>query len=288
MIRSMTGFARSETTGEQGSLTWELRSVNHRYLEIGLRLPEPLRDLEGAVRERIQQRLGRGKLDASLRYAAPATANAELALDEDRAKAVIHACALLEGWMSNAARTQAIEVLAWPGVVREAERDLTAVREQALGLLDQALEQMIEARGREGAHLRDLLLARAEGITVLVERIRERRPQVVQGLREKLLARIAELKVDVDAGRLEQEIAIQAQRLDVAEELDRLDGHVKELAATLDRDEPIGRRLDFLMQEFNREANTLSSKSNDLDTTRAAVELKVLIEQMREQVQNLE
>ena len=288
MIRSMTAFARRETQGDWGSLTWELRSVNHRYLEPSLRLPEEFRAQENAMRERVQARLGRGKIECNLRYQPAAAAESEVVVNMALARAVIQACEQIEQAMSNAQRQSAIDVLRWPGVAQEAERDIEPVREAALALLDEALDELVESREREGARLKAIIEERAAGIGGIVADVRARRPEVMQGVREKLLGRIQDLGVEADPNRLEQELAIIAQKLDVDEELDRLDSHLKELAEALSRDEPVGRRLDFLMQEFNREANTLGSKSNDAQTTQAAVELKVLIEQMREQVQNIE
>ena len=288
MLRSMTAFARREAQGDWGTLVWEIRSVNHRYLEPGLRLPEEFRALENAVRERLQARLGRGKIECGLRYQPGSGAVSTVDVNMALAQAVIEACERIEKEMSNAQRQSAIDILRWPGVAREAERDLAPVHEAALGLLEQALDELVESREREGARLQAIIEERAAAIGGIVAEVRARRVEVMQGVRDKLLARIQDLGVQADPGRLEQELAIIAQRLDVDEELDRLDSHLKELAATLARDEPVGRRLDFLMQEFNREANTLGAKANDTRTTRAAVELKVLIEQMREQVQNIE
>jgi len=288
MLRSMTAFARREAQGDWGTLVWEIRSVNHRYLEPGLRLPEEFRAQENAVRERLQARLGRGKIECGLRYQAGSGAVSTVDVNLELARAVIEACDRIEKEMSNAQRQSAIDILRWPGVAREAERDMAPVQEAALGLLEQALDELVESREREGARLQAIIEERAAAIGGIVTEVRARRVEVMQGVRDKLLARIQDLGVEADPGRLEQELAIIAQRLDVDEELDRLDSHLKELAATLARDEPVGRRLDFLMQEFNREANTLGSKANDTRTTQAAVELKVLIEQMREQVQNIE
>jgi uncharacterized protein (TIGR00255 family) len=288
MIRSMTAFARSERQGDWGTITWELRSVNHRYLDVFFRLPDEFRALEAQCRERVQQRLGRGKVECSLRYQPSGVVPGELDLDEAAAGAVVVACERIEKLMNNPARLTAIEVLRWPGVVREQRPELEALRAEALSLLDAALAELRATREREGERLREVLEQRCAGITEIVARVRERRPQVMQGLREKLMARIESLDVTPDPGRLEQELAIVAQRLDVDEELDRLDTHLAEVVDVLKRKEPVGRRLDFLMQEFNREANTLGSKANDVETTQAAVDLKVLIEQMREQVQNIE
>jgi uncharacterized protein (TIGR00255 family) len=288
MIHSMTGFARREAEGPQGTLAWELKSVNHRYLEVSLRLPEAFRALESAVRERVQGRLNRGKVEVSLRYQPPTGGEAGLEVNEPLAKRLIEVCCEVEHWMMNSARITALEILRWPGVMREPAPDMDTLQGQALGLLDDALDELAATRAREGERLREAIETRCRTVGERVAQVRGRRPKVVEALREKWRTRIAELGVDMDPGRLEQELALQAQRLDVDEELDRLDGHLEEVALILDRDEPVGRRLDFLMQEFNREANTLGSKSNDMETTRAAVELKVLIEQMREQVQNVE
>ncbi|MBK1673728.1 YicC family protein [Ectothiorhodospira shaposhnikovii] len=288
MIRSMTGFARCESSGDVGTLAWELRSVNHRYLDVSTRLPEELRSLEGPVRERVTARLGRGKVECTLRFRKADSADNTLEINDDLAKELITTAVKVEHWMMNAARMSAMEILRWPGVVRQSEPDLQPVHAAALSLLDQALEALIDHRAREGAHIHGLLESRCRAIGEQVAQVRARRPEVVTALRERLRTRIGELGVDLEPGRLEQELALQAQKLDVAEELDRLDGHVKEVLACLRRDEPVGRRLDFLMQEFNREANTLGSKANDMETTQASVELKVLIEQMREQIQNIE
>lgn len=288
MIRSMTAFARAERQGEWGTLVWELRSVNHRYLEIGLRMPEELRAAETRFRERIQARLGRGKVDCGLRYRPAENVGERIEYDEAYAKAVIDTCERVEKIITNPARLSVIDVLRWPGVMREPEQDFEPVREAAASLLDEALDELVQTREREGARLEEIIAQRLDGVAGLVQQVRARRPEVLEGIREKMRSRLQALDVEADPGRLEQELALVAQRLDVDEELDRLQTHVDESRAVLGRDEPVGRRLDFLMQEFNREANTLSSKSNDSETTQAAVELKVLIEQMREQVQNIE
>lgn len=288
MIRSMTAFARREREGDWGQLAWELRSVNHRYLEVHPRLPEELRSLEPMVRERLAERLGRGKVECSLRFASAAGATAEVTLNTAYADQVVAACEALRARMSESAAPSPEALLALPGVLRESARDLAPVAEAASALLDEALDDLLATREREGARLDAILRERAEGVAVLAREVRERRVAVNQGVRDRLRQRIEDLGVSADEGRLEQEVAIIAQRLDVDEELERLLAHVEEVVSVLGRDEPIGRRLDFLMQELNREANTLGSKSSDAQTTRAAVDMKVLIEQMREQVQNLE
>lgn len=288
MIRSMTAFARRERQEEWGLLVWELRSVNHRYLEVSLRLPEELRAQENLFRERVQARLGRGKVECSLRFQPGVGAGGAVQVNEALARSLIEACERVEKLMTNAARLSAMDVLRWPGVSMETKPDLEPVQGAAMALLEEALNELVATREREGARLKEAIEQRLQAVAGLVRQVRERRPEVLAAIREKLLTRIQTLGLEPDSGRLEQELAIVAQRLDVEEELDRLQTHLQETADVLRRDEPVGRRLDFLMQEFNREANTLSSKANDAQTTQAAVELKVLIEQMREQVQNIE
>ncbi len=287
MIYSMTGFARVEKQSDVGALVLELRSVNHRYLDISFRMPEELRAFETQLRERLQQKLARGKIECNLRYE-PSSGTTEVLVNEDAVRALLDAVKKTEDIMSNAARISALEILRWPGVIQEPSPDENALAALLLETVDEGLERLLEMRAREGRRMAELLRHRLDGIEIIAAKVRRRRPEVVAAMREKLEARLAQLDVDADPGRLEQEMAMIAQKLDVDEELDRLDAHVKAAREVLDRDEPVGRRLDFLMQEFNREANTLGSKSADAETTEAAVELKVLIEQMREQVQNIE
>jgi uncharacterized protein (TIGR00255 family) len=288
MIRSMTAFARA--CGEQAgaALTWELRSVNHRYLETFVRLPEELRGLEPVVRERVTARLGRGKLECMLRVNWSASQAAAIQLDYSRLKALLYVCREIETRTMEATSPGVMELLRWPGVVCEPEPDTGAVQEQALVLLEQALDELTATREREGEQINALLTARLDAIAGQISRVRQCLPEIQQKVRSKLQARLAELATRADNDRLEQELVLLAQKMDVDEELQRLEGHVAETRRVLVRDEPVGRRLDFLMQEFNREANTLGSKSADSETTAISVELKVLIEQMREQVQNVE
>ena len=288
MMRSMTAFARVSGEKAGAELTWELRSVNHRYLEIFIRLPDELRALEPLIRERVNARLGRGKLECVLRWRLAPQQETALELDPDRLKAVMDACREIETRSSEATSPGVMELLRWPGVVRDPEPETAPLQEFALELLGQALDELIATREREGEKIRGLLTTRLDGIDQQVKKVRERLPKVQIRIREKLQARLAELETRVDNDRVEQELVFLLQKMDVDEELDRLDGHVVETRRVLDSDEPVGRRLDFLMQEFNREANTLGSKSADSETTAASVELKVLIEQMREQVQNVE
>ncbi len=285
---SMTAFARSERLTEWGTLSWELRSVNHRYLEPSLRLPEALRVLEPKVRERLSARLDRGKLDGTLKFHAGERAVTTVSLNRPLAERLLAVAQELQSLTPQSTPVPLADILRWPGVVSEPEPDTGPLLAEALAGLDTALDDLIATRQREGQRIQQLLEQRCTTMADIVAQIRQRRPEVLAYQREKLLTRLADLKVEAEPSRLEQELALAAQRLDVDEELDRLDGHLNEVLAVLQRREPIGRRLDFLMQELNREANTLASKSADADTTRAAVDLKVLIEQMREQVQNIE
>jgi uncharacterized protein (TIGR00255 family) len=288
MIRSMTAYDRKEKAGDQGRLVWELRSVNHRFLDVYPRLPDELRQLEPLVRERVAARLARGKVECSLRFQPAPGVAAELEIDWLYTERLLSSCAAIAQQMSVAAPMTPLDLLRMPGVVRQAEPDLEPIAAAALELLDEALAGLVVSREREGGRLAELIRERADRIAVLAEQVRSRRQQVNAQVREKLLGRLRELNVAPDPQRLEQELVIIAQRMDVEEELERLATHVDEVLRALQRREPVGRRLDFLMQELNREANTLSSKSADAQTTAAAVDMKVLIEQMREQIQNIE
>ena len=290
MIRSMTGFARTERDAPWGSVAWELRSVNHRYLEISQRLPEDVRALEARFRQQVAARLKRGKVDCTLRVAWEAAGDRELALDLDLAERIADAATRIRARVGDLVMPAAIDLLRWPGVVREQERDLEPVAELAAAVLAQALDELEGAREREGARLATALAERCAAVSDLMGQVRDALPTIREGLRSRLLERLAGLDLETDPQRLEQELVIQLGKMDVDEEIDRLASHVAEVRRILSAgdDEANGRRLDFLMQEFNREANTLGSKSVDKETTRIAVELKVLIEQMREQVQNIE
>lgn len=288
MIRSMTAFARRESQNDWGTMTWELRSFNHRYLETSLRLPEVFRTLEPVVRERISQYVSRGKLECNLKYQPGSDAVATISLQRPLAERLLAVAAELEQIMGPGTGLSTIDVLRWPGVVSEPMPDLEPIKQALLSTLDEALAELVETREREGSRIDEMIRSRCQGMSEYVQQVRVRRPEVLAKLREKLMSRLNDLPQDADPGRLEQELMIVAQRLDVDEELDRLDAHLAEIQDVLKRKEAVGRRLDFLMQELNREANTLSSKSADTATTRASVELKVLIEQMREQVQNIE
>ena len=288
MIRSMTAFARASARGPHGELSWELRSVNHRYLELGLRLPDELRQLEPQVRERVAARVQRGKVDCTLRLQ-PGVGDAEtLTVNLRLADQLLDAAEQLRVRLPTSPEVTVMELLRWPGVLASAEQDLGPVRAAAATLLEQALDELVATREGEGERLAALLHQRCAAIAEQVDLARRRLPAVLDGVRDRLRQRLAEVSAELDPTRVEQELAMLAQRLDVDEELDRIDSHLSEVRAVLGRDGAIGRRLDFLMQELNREANTLGAKSADAQTTAISVELKVLIEQMREQVQNIE
>jgi uncharacterized protein (TIGR00255 family) len=287
MIRSMTGFARRERQFPWGLLAWELKTVNHRFLEMGCRLPEEFRVGEAEFRASVAASVRRGKVECSLHFR-PAVVTGAIEVDTELLASLTQRAQQIAAMAGTAARIDALELLRWPGVIRDGTRDHTPMIAAAHALLADALAELARFRDSEGCRLRDALEQRCAGILEFTGRVLDRLPEVRARMRAKLLERIAQLVSDVDHERLEQELAILAQRLDVDEEIDRLRGHVTEVRKTFAGQEPAGRRLDFLMQELNREANTLSSKSQDIETTRAAVDMKVLIEQMREQVQNIE
>jgi len=287
MTRSMTGFSRSQAQGEWGELVWEMRSVNHRYLDIHLRLPEALRSLEPAIREAVGKRLSRGKVDIGAKLVAADTTQT-IELDYDRLDALGVALAQVRERVIDCQAPDALRLLSFPGVQREPETNTDALNRDALAALEVALADMQQMREDEGNRLATMLRERAAQIAEYADAAAIRVPQARDSWHRKLRARLAELEVEADPARLEQELIFTAQKMDVAEEVDRLHSHVTALESALDKNEPIGRRLDFLMQEFNREANTLGSKSQDAELTAHAVEMKVLIEQMREQVQNIE
>jgi len=289
MIRSMTGFASLERQYEFGRLVWEMRSVNHRYLEFSIRLPEEFRVLEPAIRATIGRFLRRGKIDATLRYhPSPGAVSSQVELNRDVAAKMLGLHAELEELSGVGQDPDLADLLRWPGVVEEKLPDPAPLHKAALELLEQAVSQLQDGRSREGAQMARAVSERLDGIVEWTDKIRAWLPEIRTALREKMLQRVADLQQPLEPGRLEQEISFLAQKIDVDEELDRLDAHVEETRRALELEEPVGRRLDFLMQEFNRESNTLSSKSVDQRTSSAAVELKVLIEQIREQVQNVE
>lgn len=288
MIRSMTAFAREGQRGDAGELTWEIRSVNHRYLEPHLKLPEELRGLDPAVRQRLSAKLNRGKVDCALRFLPGAGNAGKLEIDHRMLEQLLVVADEIATRIGEPATPHVIDLMRWPGLLQEPPSDLDQVGAAAIELLDQALDALILVREQEGERLKALLLERCERVAALVQQVRARMPEVLEGVRTRLRERLAEVSEQLDAERLEQEMTLLAQRLDVDEEMDRLEVHLAEVRKALDSEVPVGRRLDFLMQELNREANTLGSKSSDAAITLVAVDMKVLIEQMREQVQNVE
>lgn len=287
MIRSMTAYARREIKGDWGSAAWELRSVNQRYLETYIRLPEQFRSLEPVVRERIRARLTRGKVECNLRFDLDPGAQSTLQLNEKLAKQLVEAAQWVK-MQSDEGEINPLEVLRWPGVMLAEEQDLDAISTELLLALETALDDFISARESEGAALKTMIEQRLDGVSAEVVKVRAQMPNILQWQRERLVSKLEDAQVQLENTRLEQELVLMAQRVDVAEELDRLEAHVKETHKIMKKEEAVGRRLDFMMQEFNRESNTLASKSINADITKSAIELKVLIEQMREQIQNIE
>lgn len=287
-MQGMTAFARREATTVRGVLSWELRTLNHRYLDLGLRLPEEFRALEMPARERIAARVRRGKVEGTLRLQSDVAAPPEFTLNIALLDKLLENLARVEDRMGNPARPASIELLKWPNMLQAVETDAGVLHAEALALLDEALDELDAVRAREGATIRELILQRCADIGAQAGRVQARMPEILDHHRARLRARLDELATGYDPGRLEQELLYITQKADVQEELDRLKAHLDEVVRVLDEQGPAGRRLDFLMQELNREANTLGSKSIDASTTRASVDIKVAIEQIREQVQNLE
>ncbi|EKO3924736.1 YicC family protein [Vibrio metschnikovii] len=288
MIYSMTAYARKEVKGDWGTAVWEIRSVNQRYLETYFRLPEQFRGLEPVLRERFRQRLARGKVECHLRYEANPAAKSELNINEALANQVIKAANQIMHMTGELSRINPFQIMQWPGVMETPEQDMDSINKALLAGFDEAIVEFINARGREGDNMKALIEQRLTAISEEVVKVRARMPEILQWQRERLLNKFEEAKIELDATRVEQELILLAQKSDVAEELDRLDSHIKEARNVLKKGGACGRKLDFMMQEFNRESNTLASKSISTDITASGVELKVLIEQMREQIQNIE
>jgi uncharacterized protein (TIGR00255 family) len=292
VLTSMTAFARVQESCDAGSLTWEIRSVNHRYLELGIKLPEDFKQLETDIRKLAAKYLERGKVDIGLRYKLDETSSAAIQLNDDLVRKLRHVEQSVLDIVHEGQKLSVADILSWPGVIAEQQKDLSPLISLALPSLENALKQLVETRETEGQALGEMLTTRCDQISEIVKQLRVHRPAMVSAMHEKWKAnlndKLQQWSESANESRLEQELAILAQKLDVDEELDRLDTHIIEVNKVLKREEAVGRRLDFLMQELNREANTLSSKSQDSVSTQWAVDLKVLIEQMREQVQNIE
>ena len=288
MTLSMTAFSRQQQEQEWGSLTWEIRSVNHRYLETSVRLPESLRALENGVREAVRKRLTRGKVECALRFQSEAKVSSDLHLNTKLIQQLVQANIEIEQITGTSISLNNMEVLRWPGVIEEQDFDKTSIEKQALSLFSAALDDLVATREREGAELQGFIQQRIVSVREIVVSIRNKMPEILAKQNQNILDRLADLQAELEPTRLEQEVSLLTQKADVEEELDRLDSHLNEVERVLGTKGQKGRRLDFLMQELNREANTLSSKSIVVETTLNAVELKVLIEQMREQIQNVE
>lgn len=287
MPHSMTAFARQTLEKDWGTASWEIRSVNHRFLEMSFRLPETARDIEMALRNQARQMLNRGKLDISLQLNLAKT-SAKVEIDLELTRQYIEAARQVESLLPQSAPLSALEILQWPGILQEAEVDMGAIKQELLTLFAATLRELVQGRAREGDKLKAIITAKLDAIGEEVQSVRQRMPQLIEAQRNKIVKKLQDVTESLDNDRLEQELTYIAQRADVEEEMDRLDTHISEFRRTLDQPEPIGRRLDFLLQELNREANTLASKSLAAETTQSAVELKVLIEQIREQIQNIE
>jgi uncharacterized protein (TIGR00255 family) len=283
----MTAYARREVKGEWGSASWELRSVNQRYLETYIRMPEQFRSLESVARERIRARLTRGKIECNLRFEPDTRTQTSLLLNEKLAKQLVEAAQWVK-MQSDEGEIDPVDILRWPGVMSAQEQDLDAIAAEIVMALDGALDDFIIARETEGQALKALIEQRLEGVSNEIVKVRTHMPEVMKWQRDRLTTKLEEADIQLENNRLEQELLLMAQRIDVAEELDRLEAHIKETYNILKKKEAVGRRLDFMMQEFNRESNTLGSKSINAEITNSAIELKVLIEQMREQIQNIE
>jgi len=288
MLHSMTGFARQSAETELGTLSWELRAVNHRYLDVSFRLPEELRPKEQAFKQLVSAALKRGKVDCALHFQRAAGRQGDMQLDGDLVELIGKRAAEVAAKVDNTAPINPVDVLRWPGVIVESEVDAEPLIAAASELLEKTLASMRDMRASEGERIAAMIESRCADIESIATSVRERMPEVLAAARARQAERIEKLDVEADPARLEVELALIAQKLDVDEEVDRLDSHLAEIRQALQSDEAVGRRLDFLMQELNREANTLGSKSADAETTKAAVDLKVLIEQMREQIQNIE
>tara|TARA_B100002019_G_scaffold276120_1_gene274640 strand:- start:68 stop:922 length:855 start_codon:yes stop_codon:yes gene_type:complete len=284
----MTAFSRQQLEHEWGSLTWEIRSVNHRYLEPSIRLPENFRSLENPIRKQLRDKLYRGKIECLLRFRTVEANQIDWQLNLDLISQLTKANLEINSNIGGDYKLSSLDILKWPGVISDQPIDEEIFNKEAMGLFEKALDDLMVVREREGASLRDAILKRIASIQRIIDSIQAKMPSIILKQKENLLNKLEDIKAEFEPTRLEQEITLLAQKADVDEELDRLNSHLQEAKRVLDSDGQIGRRLDFLMQELNREANTLSSKSIVVETTQSAVELKVLIEQMREQIQNIE
>ena len=288
MTASMTAFSRQEAVYDWGTISWEIRSVNQRYLEPSFRLPENFRELEFAFRDVLRKKINRGKLECQLRFQGIDKAATNLTINPSNAQALANAIETLGTWFKDLDPANPLDILQWPGILSDEGSDFEIIKKAVVELFNKSVDEMIQVRLREGAQLKEIIEQRLDAINAIVIEVQAKLPEIIAAQKQNLLDKLEAAKVDLDPMRVEAESVLLAQKADVAEELDRLATHTKEVRRQLQQKGPIGRRLDFLMQELNREANTLSSKSIVVETTQSAVELKVLIEQMREQIQNIE
>ncbi len=288
MTVSMTAYGRAEYRDALGQASCEIRSVNHRYLEMSVRLPEELRALEQMLRDRISAKLKRGKVDCNIRFELNAVSSDSIPVNQELLDKLIDTTEATAKKLADSAPVNPLELLRWPGVLDREVADQETITKVVYQIVDEALEAVVATRAREGEKIRSMILERCDKSNAIVNSVREKMPGIIESLRVKYQQRAKELVTEIDHDRLEQELVMLSQKMDVAEEMERLHAHISEVARVMDQSGPIGRRLDFLMQEMNREANTLGSKSAHLDTSNASVDLKVLIEQMREQIQNIE
>lgn len=287
-ISSMTGFARAQGQGNWGSVICELRSINHRYLELSVHLPDTLRPIENALREQIRAHIKRGKVECYIRYQHHDAKNTEMNVNLDLAKQLCKLNDTIAESLNNKAITNTMDIVRWPGVLQIEELDLEHIQDELIKVMEKALADLLAARAREGSELKKIFVDRLSAMEEELVKVKSHLPEIMGLQREKLSNRFLDAKLELDANRLEQEMVMIAQRIDVAEEIERLTTHITETHRVLKQGGAVGRRLDFLMQELHREANTLGAKSVNIETSRVSVELKVLIEQMREQVQNIE
>lgn len=288
MIQSMTAFARAQSQGSWGSVVCEIRTINHRYLELIVRVPETLHELEISMRECLRGMIKRGKVECILRYQPSDADGAQIIINSRLVKQLCEANEKITQMLKSQSVVNTMDILHWPGILQIAELDLETIEDEVLKLLKTCLKELIAARQREGEELRTLFFQRLDSMKEELSKVKQRMPMVLAQQRERLINRFRDAKIELDSNRLEQEIVLFVQKIDISEEMERIDAHISEVRRILKQGGVAGRRLDFLMQELNREANTLGAKSVDVDITRVSVELKVLIEQMREQVQNVE
>ena len=284
----MTAYGRVENSEGQNSISCEIRSVNHRYSEISIRLPEELRPLEQKIRDHISGKIKRGKIECNIRIEKHNAYNEALSINQDLLKNIVEAAKKINSDLSTSAPLDSLDLLRWPGVLEKSTLDVKEIDKLLFPLVNEAIDIVVDTRQREGEKIKKMLTDRCTKIKEIINNVQKQIPDILKNYRKKLTQRVQEISDEIDNDRLEQELLFLSQKADIEEEIDRLGAHVDEVVRVIDRKEPIGRRLDFLMQEMNRESNTLGSKSNHIYTSNASVELKVLIEQMREQIQNIE